>query len=589
LSESSIKQPISARGRFDTLIKYFRKYRYYLIIGAFTIVVSNGLMLLTPYLTKLVIDRLKSGAPMSDVGLLALAMVGLAIVSGVFRFMNRRTIIWMSRWIEYDLRGELAARLLKLSPSFYDRTRTGEIMARATNDLEAVRMMIGPAVMHLTGTVVVSVGSVAMMLALSPRLTLYSLGPAIVLPIMMHRLGNLIHRKYAKIQEHFAHMTAVAQENIAGVRVVKAYRQEGEENANFGELSSKFLRLNLDLGRFEATFFPLLQSIAALLALVVLYFGGREVISGRIPLSTIVAFLMYLGMLTWPLIAIGWVVSLYQRGTASLDRINAVMRTEPDIPIDSGGHRGRLQGKVEFRNLSFSYGERPALTNITLTVAPGDTIGVVGPTGSGKTTLVSLPARLYPVARGQLFIDDIDVNDWDSYILRRQIGFAAQEPFLFSATVAENIKFGRDDAPDSLVRETAHIADLAKDVTEFPLQYETMVGERGITLSGGQKQRAAIARAVLIDPAILILDDATSSVDTETEHQINERIRARTSSLTTFIVSHRVASVKNADLIIYLEDGRIVEQGTHDSLIAMGGRYAELYQSQLLAQEIESL
>lgn len=589
LSDHSSKQGPQTPHRLATLTKYLRRYRRYLVIGFMAIVASNALMLVTPYLTKLVIDRLKNHAPMSEVGLLALAMVGVAIVAGVFRFMNRRTIIWMSRWIEYDLRGELITHLLKLSPSFYDRTRTGEIMARATNDLEAVRMMIGPAVMHMAGTIVVSTGAVAMMLALSPRLTLYSLGPAIVLPIVMHRLGNLIHRKYAKIQEHFAYMTAVAQENIAGVRVVKAYRQEDEENANFGELSKKYLRLNLDLGRFESTFFPLLQTIAAFLALVVLYFGGREVIAGRIPLSTIVAFFMYLGMLTWPLIAIGWVVSLYQRGTASLDRINAVLHTTADIPLEDGGRLEKVRGKVEFRHLDFNYGGGWALSDINLTVQPGQTLGLVGPTGSGKTSLVSLLARLYPVERGQLFIDDVDINDWDPTELRRQIGFAAQEPFLFSATVAENIKFGRDDAPNNLVRETAHIADLAKDVDDFPLAYETIVGERGITLSGGQKQRAAIARAVLVDPAILVLDDATSSVDTETEHQINERIRARTSSLTTFIVSHRVASVKNADMIIYLEEGRVVEQGTHEDLIAQGGRYSELYQSQLLAQEIESL
>jgi ATP-binding cassette subfamily B protein len=484
----------------------------------------------------------------------------------------------------------LVAHLLKLSPSFYDRTRTGEIMARATNDLEAVRMMLGPAVMHIANTLVVSVGAVAMMLYLSPELTFYSLLPALFLPFTMNKLGNLIHRKFQRIQEHFAQMTAVAQENIAGVRVVKAYGQEQQEIENFTDLSHRYMGLNLDLGRYQATFYPLMQLIAAILALVVLYFGGREVIQGQIKLSTIVAFFLYLGMLTWPLIAIGWVVSLYQRGTASLDRINNILQTEPEIENGPGlRHSEPIRGKVEFRDLSFGYEGRPVLSDINLVVEPKQTIGVVGPTGSGKTTLVSLLARLYPVERGRVSIDDIDINDWDIPALRSQIGFAAQEPFLFSATVEENIEFGRDEATLQEAREMARIAALAKDVEDFPRQYETMVGERGITLSGGQKQRTAIARAIMVGPAILVLDDATSSVDTETEHEINSRIREHTSRLTTFIVSHRVASVKDADLIIYLQDGKIVERGSHEELMALDGRYAELYQSQLLAQEIEAL
>ena len=587
---TTASRPKGFRARFHTVTKYLTRYKAYLIYGFLSIIGSNLLMLVNPYLTKVVIDKLENAQPLSQVGLLVLAMIGLSIVAGAFRFLTRRTIIWMSRHVEYHLRAELVEHLLKLAPSYYDRNRTGDIMARATNDLEAIRMMIGPAVMHIANTIVIGTGAVVMMLWLSPRLTLYALLPAIVFPIATNKLGNLIHRKFLKIQEHFSQMTAVVQENLSGVRVVKAYRQEKQESENFDKLSRRYMGLNIDLGRYQAVFYPLFQAIATALTMVLLYLGGRDVILGRVELSTVVAFFLYLGMLTWPLIAIGWVVSLYQRGVVSLERINNILNTEPERGFAVGEpYSGKLQGRVEFRNLSFGYDEKPVLRSIELIVEPGQTLGIIGLTGSGKTTLVSLLARLYQVERGRLFIDDRDINDWDVASLRRQIGFAAQEPFLFSATVADNIRFGRDDAELKTVEETAMLAALSKDVDEFPERYDTMVGERGITLSGGQKQRTAIARAALIDPALLVLDDATSSVDTETENEINVRIHARTEKLTTFIVSHRVASVKDADLIVYLEDGRIVERGNHEHLVTLGGRYADLYHAQVLAEELESL
>jgi ATP-binding cassette subfamily B protein len=576
--------------RFSTITKHLGRYRWYLVFGVMAVIGANGLILIPPYLTKLIFDKLEAGAPMNEIGLLVLAMIGLAIGSGICRFAIRRTIIWMSRHLECDIRGELVAHLLKLSPPFYDRNRTGDIMARATNDLEAVRMMIGPAMMHIANTLVIATGTLTMMMMLSPRLTLYALIPALVFPISMNKLGNLIHRRFLKIQEHFSHLTAVCQENLSGVRVVKAYRQEDHEIEHFAGLSKEYLELNMSLGRLHAGFYPLFQLVATSLMLVVLYVGGRDVIRGEIELGTIVAFFLYLGMLTWPLIAIGWVVSLYQRGTVSLDRINRILNSTEDIlPENRAPKSGTMRGKVEFRNLSFAYDKTPILNDLSLTVEPGETLGIVGLTGSGKTTLVALLARLYPVPRDQLFIDDIDINDWQIGALRRQIGFAAQEPFLFSATVAGNIRFGRADATDERVAEVAELAALAKDIDRFPDGYETMVGERGITLSGGQKQRAAIARAVMIDPTILVLDDATSSVDTETEHEINQRIHAHAERLTTFIVSHRVSSVKDADQIIFLEDGRIVEQGSHEKLLSLGTRYAELYRAQVLAEELESL
>ncbi|MBN1212113.1 MAG: ABC transporter ATP-binding protein [candidate division Zixibacteria bacterium] len=577
-------------GRFGVILKYLKGYKGYLVVGGIAIVMANILILVIPYLTKLVFDLLEKKAPAGEILKYVLAMFGLAILSGIFRFTTRRTIVWMSRHLEYNLRGELVAHLLKLSPSYYDVTRTGDIMARATNDLEAVRKMTGPGIMYITNTVVSLVIAVGFMLYLSPRLTLYSLLPMLVFPYAVNKLGNLVHRKFIKIQEQFSRITATAQENLAGIRVVKAYGQEQNEYDNFSEESQKYIRHNLGMARLQGTLFPLIYFLASALNLLILYFGAQEVWDGKIELGTMVAFFAYLHGLFWPMFAMGWVVSLYQRGTASLDRINRILFTEPIIKNKvEKPYRGKLKGKIEFKNLKFGYNGSAVLDGIDLVIEPSQTVGVVGMTGSGKSTLAGLLARLYLVEDNRLYIDDIDINKWDLSTLRRQLGFVPQEPFLFSDTVAKNILFGAERDDENTLLAAARTAALDKDVRDFPGGYGTIVGERGITLSGGQKQRAAIARALAVSPGILVLDDVTSSVDTETENEIYDRLDENYRTCTRIIISHRVSSVKEADMIIFLEDGRIVEQGGHDELMRLDGRYAELYRSQLLEMEIEKL
>lgn len=582
--------PPNTPSRFSTITKYLRHYRGYLLVGGLAVILANALILANPYVMKLIFDGLERGISSRELLGFAGLIVLLALVAGVFRFMMRRTIIWMSRKLEYDLRNELFGHLLTLPPSFFDRTRTGDLMARATSDLEAVRMMIGPGMMQIANTLVTVIVALAFMLVLSPRLTLYAVLPMIILPFAVNILGNLVHRKFTRVQEQLSLLTATAQENLAGVRVVKAYRQEADEVRNFARQASEYVRRNLDLARVQGLLFPLVMFIAALLNLVVLYFGGLDVIAGRMPLGTIVAFFAYLNMLFWPMMAGGWVVSLYQQGTASLDRINAILRTPSEVADSARAiHDQPMRGHIEFRNLTFAYSSQPVLQDITLEVRPGETLGVIGPVGCGKSSLTALLTRQYPVGRGMLSIDGVDINDWKLAALRRQIGFATQEPFLFSDSITGNLKFGNADATHDDVTRAAEIAALTKDIIDFPAGYDTMVGERGITLSGGQKQRAAIARALVVDPAILILDDATSAVDTETDDQINRRLHAERRSRTTIIISHRVSSIKEADRIVYLEAGRIVEQGAHDELIARGGAYADLYQTQLLARQLEQL
>ncbi len=576
--------------QFETVLKYFKKYKRYLFGGLISVVFSNCLILTMPYISKLIFDALKNNEPSSVILNYVLLSIGAATLSGLFRFFMRRTIIWMSRYIEYDLRNEIFGHLIQMSPSFYHQTRTGDLMARMTNDLEAVRQMVGPGVMYISDTILKLTISFAFMFYLSPTLTLYALIPLVVLPLAVNKIGNMVHSRSLKVQEKFSELTSNAQENLAGIRVVKAYRQEENEVAHFSTLSKMYIKLNMSLAKLQGVFVPTMRLFASLSYLTVFYFGGLLVIKGNLSLGDIVAFFGYLSMILWPVIAIGWVTSLYQRGKASLERINKILHSNsPVADTKIATYESKMKGKIEFRNLSFAYNGLKVLKDINLIINPGQMVGLVGKTGSGKSTIAALLTKLFKVSPDQLFIDDIDINKWKLESLRQQIGFATQEPFLFSDTVRENIRYGKAEATDAEIQLAADIAALKKDIQTFQDGFDTVVGERGITLSGGQKQRTAIARAIIGKPSILILDDATSAVDTETEHQINEKITTVLNGRTSLIISHRVSSVKDADIILYLEEGAVAEQGTHEELLKKNGYYAELYKSQLLEEELEQL
>lgn len=588
--------PAPDNGRFSFVFQHLRAYRHYLILGCISIVLAAIFSVVRPYIIKILLDDLEAGT-LENYGLsLALAFVGLTALSGIFLFINRRTVIWMSRKLEYNIRGDLFAKLLRLPLEFYHQHRVGDIMARLTNDVEAVRMMFGPAIMYFANTLMTLTLAIAIMTYMAPKLTLYVIAPMPVISYFVLRVRRQINERFGAIQEQFSTLTAAVQENLSGIRVIKAYSQEPAEIKAFAATGREYVNRNMDLARFNALFHPLLFSVGGAISLIALYFGGKEVIAGTMTKGTVVGFFVYIAMLFWPIIAMGWVVSLYERGKASLDRINNVMHmvSEWDDDRDAIGARSEpLKGKIEFRNLSFSYsqtreGERPQqLENISLTIEPGESIGIIGPVGSGKSTLAALIPRLYTPPRGTLFIDDRDVCDWSLTALRTQIGYVPQESFLFSDRLNANIRFGVDRAGDELVRQAAELAALDKDVQEFREGYQTIVGERGITLSGGQKQRMSIARAILIDPKIIIFDDATSALDTETDAQIKSGLHEQLQGRTSIIISHRISSIQNCDRVYYIDRGKIIESGTHNALTQSGGPYAELNRLQSLEHELE--
>lgn len=573
------------------LLPYLKKYKASYIWGTVCVFLHNGIWILFPLIIRRAVDDLRGGVTVHKLGVYATLLLLVAATKGIFQFLTRWIVIGVSREIEFDLRNDLFQHLESLSHSFYQRTRTGDIMARATNDLNAVRMLLGPAIMYSANTVVFTAGALAFMLSISPKLTLYAFLPLPVVSIVIQYFGSRIHERFERIQAMFSEISARAQENFSGVRVVRAYVQEEAETASFEESNREYIARSLKLVRLMGMLWPTLEAMLGLAIVLVLWLGGREVLHGRITVGDFVAFNTYMVQLTWPVIALGWVINIFQRGTASLGRIHQLMLEQPEI-CDAPGVKlspakeQELVGEIEFRNLNFSYNGTPVLHDVNLRIPSGSSLAIVGPTGSGKTTLVSLIPRIYDADPGAVLIDGKPVREYALADLRRNIGFVPQETFLFSETIRENIAFGVQNASDEDVRWAAEAANIAAEIDSFPERYKTLVGERGITLSGGQKQRTAIARALIRNPRILVLDDALSSVDTQTEDKILNHLREVMEGRTTIFISHRVSTVRNADRIAVLHGGRIVELGTHDELLTLNGYYTDLYSKQLLEEEL---
>ena len=588
------------------LVPYLKRYRGGLVWGGLCVLFNNGVWILFPQVLRRAVNDLNSGVTRQKLLTYSLLIIAIALVKGIFQFLTRWVVIGISRDIEFDLRNDLFAHLERLSYSYYQRNRTGDIMARATNDLNAVRMLLGPAIMYSANTMVFTAGALGFMLAISPKLTIYAFLPLPIASIVIQYFGRRIHERFERIQAMFSDISARAQENFSGARVIRAYVQEQAEIASFEGANKEYIRRSLGLVRLMGMLWPTLELMLGAAVVIVLWLGGRQVLLGKMSVGDFVAFNTYMMQLTWPVIALGWVINIFQRGTASLVRIDEILSQQPEIENQASSHEPRatskqvarssqleargLIGEIEFCNLNFAYNGTSVLKDINLRIPAGSSLAIVGPTGSGKTTLVNLIPRIYDAAPGAVLIDGCPVRQFPLDSLRRHIGFVPQETFLFSDTIRENIAYGvsREDGDASLddIKAAAEAANIAQDIASFPEGYNTMVGERGITLSGGQKQRTAIARAILRSPRILILDDALSSVDTHTEDKILNHLREIMRGRTTIFISHRVSTVRNADRIAVLHQGRIVELGTHDQLIARNGYYTDLYNKQLLEEEL---
>ena len=576
------------------LLPYFRPYRSQLLAGLALVVLSGGFASVIPAVLREAIDGLIAGVPLSRIWLLAGAMVGLALIGGALRYGMRELLNGVSRRIEYDLRNALFVHLGSLDASFFARMRTGDIMARLTNDLGAVRMAAGPAIMYLVNTIAGGLFALYFMLRIDERLTLIAVLPMLVLPILMAKVGTAIHHRFEAVQEHFSTITTRAQENLAGTRIVRAYRQEAAEVGRFGAMNTEYLERNMKLVKLWGMLNPLFGLLAGLGAVFVLGAGGSSALRGEISVGDFVAFGFYLSILTWPLIALGWVINLFQRGAASMARLNAIFDVEPVIasPATPRTLPAAAAGRsLEFRGVGFRYPaaegdpERWVLRDISFTLPAGGTLGVVGATGSGKSALIDLIPRLFDPQEGEIRIDGVPIRELSVEALRREVGFVPQESLLFSDTIGANLAYGTDDAESA--RWAAGVAQLDTTIEGFPGGFDTMLGERGINLSGGQKQRAALARALARKPSIVLLDDALSAVDTHTESEILGALRGALAGRTAVIASHRISAIRDASWIIVLEEGRIVEQGHHAELLERGGRYWALLRRQQLVEAIE--
>ncbi len=576
-----------------TLKKYFARYKKKLFWGFVFIIFSNAGTVYVPLLMKDAINDLQHNVTTGMLLNYGLLIVGASLIAGIFRFLIRQTIIVVSREIEFDLRYDFWNHIQRLPLRYFQNNSTGNIMAHATNDINAVRMFLGPAVMYSVDTSIRLAIVISIMFSLNTSLTVYSLLPLPLLSYLVYRVGKIIHAKFTLIQEKFADLTTKAQENFSGIRVIKSYVREENEITSFKKLSREYLSRNMDMIKIQAFFQPILFLITGFSIIIVIYLGGIQVINNQTNLGDIAAFIIYLGILIWPMIAFGWVINIIQQGEASMKRLNKIFH-EPfeiyedentDYSIDS------IKGDIEFKNVSFQYNENLPyiLKDINLKIPKGSTYAVMGYTGAGKTSFINLIPRLYDSTNGEILIDGKNVKNIPLNILRTNVGLVQQESFLFSDTITNNISYGLREISKERVVEVSKIAHFNKDVESFPKEYETMMGERGITLSGGQKQRASLARALAIDPKVLILDDSFSAVDTHTEEEILQSLKQFMQSRTSIIISHRVSTVKDADKIIVLSDGKIAEQGTHEELVNLGGIYADIHYKQLLEKELEEL
>jgi len=571
------------------LLRYVKRYRRGYAFGTFCVFLHNGIWVLFPLVLGKASDDLNQGVTRHKLLVYAGLLLAIAVTKGIFQFLTRWVVIGVSRDIEFDLRNDLFERLEGLSYSYYQRHRTGDIMARATNDLNAVRALLGPAIMYSANTIVYTAGALAFMVTINPRLTLLTFLPLPAVSVIIQTFGRRIHERFERIQAMFSEISARAQENFSGARLIRAYVQEEAEIKAFERENKEYIRRSLKLVRLMGMLWPTLELMLGCAVVLVLWLGGREVLTGQSTFARVtslvadypgitttlkldgsmsvgqfVSFSTYMMQLTWPIIALGWLINIFQRGTASLGRINEIMQEQPAIQDAPEAQAREIAGEIEFRNLNFSYEGKQVLHDVNLRVPAGSSLAIVGPTGSGKTTLVNLVPRIYDADAGAVLIDGRPIRDYSLESLRQSIGFVPQETFLFSDRIRENIAFGVESASDADVHNAADAANIAVDIEGFPDGYETMVGERGITLSGGQKQRTAIARALIRNPKILILDDALSSVDTHTEDKILNHLRDVMKGRTTIFISHRVSTVRNADRIAVLHGGRIVELGTHD-------------------------